>query len=160
MFSRHHTSFSQADMITSTLYDQRTFYPAFLKDLGNSYEEIIIESPFLTMRRLAILRQSIRKLGTRHAKIIVNTRHPDEHEDEYMRLEAIDAIGSLQQAGVQVLFTGGHHRKLAILDRRVLWEGSLNILSQSESCEVMRRIASTGLCQEMLKFTGLSRWCQ
>jgi len=160
MFNQRHTSFSQADIITSALYDQKTFYPAFLKDLGNSYEEVIIESPFLTMRRFAVLRQSFRRLGTRHAKMIVNTRHPDEHEDEHMRLEAIYVIGALQQAGIKVLFTGGHHRKLAILDRRVLWEGSLNILSQSESCEVMRRIASPDLCQEMMQFTGLSRWCQ
>ena len=31
---------------------------------------------------------------------------------------------------------GNHHRKLAILDRKVLWEGSLNILSQTRSREI------------------------
>jgi hypothetical protein len=63
----------------------------------------------------------------------------------------------LQSIGVEVLYTGGHHRKLAIIDRQILWEGSLNILSQNESCEVMRRIESDELAMQMLQFTKLYR---
>jgi hypothetical protein len=38
----------------------------------------------------------------------------------------------LQKLGVQVLYTSGHHRKLAIIDREILYEGSLNIPSQND----------------------------
>lgn len=57
--------------------------------------------------------------------------------------------------GVQVLFTGNHHRKVAILDRSILYEGSLNILSQNDSSEVMRRIKSTQLAWQMVRFIGI-----
>jgi len=61
--------------------------------------------------------------------------------------------------GVQVLLcVGNHHRKLAILDRKILWEGSLNILSQTHSREIMRRIDSSKLTGEMFKFLKLERW--
>jgi hypothetical protein len=57
---------------------------------------------------------------------------------------------------VLVLATSNHHhRKLAILDREILWEGSLNILSQSRSREIMRRIKEKKYAQEMFNFLNL-----
>lgn len=75
-----------------------------------------------------------------------------------MAAEAATAIGLLQGLGVQVLFTDNHHRKLAIIDGSILYEGSLNILSQSSSCEVMRRVKSANLATEMLKFIKISKF--
>ena len=75
-----------------------------------------------------------------------------------MREEAHRAIASLQKRGIHVLFTGGHHRKLVVLDRSILYEGSLNVLSQNNSCEVMRRIESTQLAWQMIHFTGIDKY--
>jgi hypothetical protein len=69
-------------------------------------------------------------------------------------MQASIAIHTMQQMGVRVLYTVKHHRKLAIIDD-VLWEGSLNILSQNDSCEIMRRIKSRSLVMEMVRFLGL-----
>jgi hypothetical protein len=85
--------------------------------------------------------------------VVINTRDPQEHSD-YLFSEAQEAVAILQDMGVQVMFTGGHHRKLAILDHRILWEGSLNILSQNDSCEIMRRSDSTQLVEQMERFIG------
>jgi hypothetical protein len=92
-------------------------------------------------------------MRSRNVRIIVNTRHPAEHDAQAWR-----AIQQMQAMGIMVLFTGGHHRKLAILDGRVLWEGSLNILSQYDSCEIMRRIESKILAQQMLQFIQLRKF--
>jgi len=59
--------------------------------------------------------------------------------------------------GVHVLYTGGHHRKLVVIDRRVLYEGSHNVLSQNNSSEVMRRIESAQLAWQMIAFVGLDK---
>ena len=75
-----------------------------------------------------------------------------------MCLAAEQTIAVLQDMGISVLFTGSHHRKLAVIDSRILYEGSLNILSQNDSCEVMRRIESEQLAQQMMSFIGLSRF--
>ncbi|HSX28477.1 MAG TPA: hypothetical protein VLF60_03450 [Candidatus Saccharimonadales bacterium] len=83
--------------------------------------------------------------------VTVNTRCPDEHDGEYIQ-QAINAVEIMQELGVTVLYTVKHHRKLAVIDD-VLWEGSLNILSYNDSCEMMRRIASSALAEEMLRFT-------
>jgi len=34
---------------TSRLYDEKTFYQQFLKDIANAKTEVIIESPFITI---------------------------------------------------------------------------------------------------------------
>ena len=116
-----------------------------MKGLVKCKQEVIIESPFLTRRRLSLLMPVLERLKFRRVKIIVNTRDPLTCDVKYMRDEAFGVVSKLLHLGVQVLYTGNHHRKLAILDRKILWEGSLNILSQNDTCEVMRRIEPTQL---------------
>ena len=68
-------------------------------------------------------------------------------------------ISKLEALGVQVfLCTGNHHRKLAILDRTVLWEGSLNILSQTHSREFMRRLEGGGFAVDLFNFIGYKKY--
>jgi len=147
-------SIDPADLLTSQLYDEVAFYNAFLKDLSNCMNEAIIESPFLTNRRVVMLLPTLQKLKSRHVRVVINTRDPNEH-DNYLRSEATQAMATLQHAGIHVIFTESHHRKLAILDRSILWEGSLNILSQNDSREMMRRVESTKLAWQMVHFTKL-----
>lgn len=148
---------SSPDLLTSQLYNEQTFYRAFIRDLGACTEEAIIESPFITSSRVASLLPIFEKMRSRNVRIVINTRHPLEHDAPY-DTQADAAIRHMQDLGVTVLYTGAHHRKLAIFDRRVLWEGSLNGLSQNDSCEVMRRIESHELAQQMLNFIGLRRF--
>lgn len=158
MFSiRQRTSDDLSGLISSRLYNEQSFYEAFARDIKNTRGSLVIESPFITTRRLNALTPIFRKLLKRGVKITINTRDPIEHEG-LLQIQAQAGVVVLQEMGTLVLFTGGHHRKLAIIDGHILWEGSLNILSQGDSCEVMRRIDSIELTQQMLKFTKLSKW--
>ena len=152
-----HSSTDATDLLSSRLYSEIDTYPAFLRDFANARSEVIIESPFISRKRMNALYPSFRSAAKRGVVIVVNTREPSEHDARHAQ-QATHAIARLQDLGVIVLFTGGHHRKLAIFDRSVLWEGSLNLLSQTDSCEIMRRISSDVLAQEMIQFTGLGRF--
>jgi phosphatidylserine/phosphatidylglycerophosphate/cardiolipin synthase-like enzyme len=146
------------ELLSSSLYDENTFYEKFSKDLNKCGSEVIIESPFITNRRLAALLPTLEKLHARNVRIVINTRDPEDHDDDYMCSEARLAVAKLQHLGIHVLYTAGHHRKLAILDRKVLYEGSLNILSQNNSSEVMRRIESVKLAWQMAKFVKVDQF--
>ena len=61
--------------------------------------------------------------------------------------------------GIEVIMTGAHHRKLAIIDDDILWEGGLNVLSQNDSCEIMRRIKSNEVFKQMMQFIGIKKRC-
>ena len=144
----------QSDQFSSSLYDQNTFFEAFLRDIRSCQKQLIIESPFITSKRANMFLPIFRSLRKNGMQVIINTRNPDEHEDIY-REQAADAVASFQALGILVLYTGGHHRKLAIIDGAIVWEGSLNILSYSDSCEIMRRIASEAEATLLFRFTKL-----
>ena len=145
-------------LLTSSLYDDSTFFAQFARDLRQCRHEVIIESPFATGRRVRQLMPILQILRASNVRVVVNTRNPEEHTDRYMRDESRQVMPRLQQLGVYVLYTTGHHRKLAILDRKILYEGSLNILSQHNSCEVMRRIESPKLAWEMARFIKIDKF--
>jgi phosphatidylserine/phosphatidylglycerophosphate/cardiolipin synthase-like enzyme len=142
-------------LLSSKLYDEKSFYETFLRDLEGSKNEVIIESPYITSKRAKMLIPVFSRLLSRGVKIYVMTRDPQEHEDN-MEYQSEEAICQFERMGVQVLLcVGNHHRKLAILDRKILWEGSLNILSQGYSREIMRRIESKKLTMQMFDFLKL-----
>lgn len=143
----------------STLYNQDNFYENFIKDLRYAKSRVIIESPFITERRMSIIMPVLVKLRRRGIKITVNTKPYEECEPKF-RNQTISIVNEMHNIGIDVLFTNGHHRKIAVIDSDVLYEGSLNILSQNDSCEIMRRIQDEIAVIEMLKFTGLRKWCK
>lgn len=151
-------SYTDSDLLLSELYDEQTFYPTFMHDLKGCQSEAIIESPFISNRRLAQIMPTLEKLKQRRVRVIFNTRDPHELDEGYSREEAQKAIASLQRIGVHVLFTGGHHRKLVIIDRTVLYEGSLNVFSQNNSTEIMRRIHSTRIAWAMVRFIKIDQY--
>jgi hypothetical protein len=145
---------SPAGLLTSKLFDDASFYSAFTRDLNRCSVEAVIESPFVTRKRIALLSPIFRKMIKRGVKISVRTRHPRDYEG-YMRAQVWEAIDDLKYMGVRVkLMPNMHHRKVAILDGAILWEGSLNILSQCYSREIMRRTESVELAGQMLRFIG------
>jgi phosphatidylserine/phosphatidylglycerophosphate/cardiolipin synthase-like enzyme len=142
---------------SSKLYDQDNFYTALLNDIGHAKRQVIIESPFMTARRVSAMLPTFRKLRKRNVKIVINTKPLNEH-DPVLYSQAQIATSMLQDLDIIVLHTVGHHRKLAIIDQEILWEGSLNILSQNDSCEFMRRIDSAPLANQMIDFIKVSKF--
>lgn len=140
----------------SKLYSEALFYAAFIVDIKQASSTIIIESPFITYRRGAYLLPEFVRALDRGVSITINTRDPLEHEGS-MRQQAKAVLHTFENMGVCVQLTTKLHRKLAIVDKSVLWEGSLNILSHANSQEVMRRILSRAHCKTMIKFISLKR---
>ena len=149
LFSRK----SASGLLTSTLYNERTFFRAFYSDVRHSTTSVLIESPFLTIKRSQELGRVIKKLRKRNVKVRINTREPRHHTPD-LRGQAHESIKILKSAGARVYVCSDYrHRKLAVIDGHILWEGSLNIISQSKSQEIMRRTDSKQLATQMLRFT-------
>ena len=150
--------YSQPELIASKLYDESTFYKAFIKDLEKCDKEVIIESPYITQARMKLFWPVFDKLHLKNVKIHVMTRDPREHES-FMAAQSEAEIRNFEACGINTLIcTGHHHRKLAILDRKIVWEGSLNILSQCWSREIMRRIQGEQMAKQMFNFLKLSKY--
>lgn len=145
-------------LLQSQLHDEKTFYAAFFNDLKQSTTEIIIESPFITNVRVKQFYPIFHGCLKKGVRIYVITKLLEDVNDQ-LSLQAEQAINAFEELGVQpFLCKGNHHRKLAIIDRTILWEGSLNILSHTQSREIMRRMESEDAAQEMFTFLNLAKF--
>jgi phosphatidylserine/phosphatidylglycerophosphate/cardiolipin synthase-like enzyme len=145
------------EVIASQLFDETTFYQKLIQDLRESTNEVIIESPFITIERTLTLLPVFKHLVEKSVQLFVITRNPSEH-DVNMSDQAEQVIQTFESLGIQVILCpGNHHRKIAMIDRHIVWEGSLNILSNSSSREIMRRIESNTLALDTFKFLKYER---
>ena len=135
-----------------TLYTERNFFAAFFADLRNAIREIVIVSPFLTANRAQQFFNLFRTKTAEGIEVRIFTRTLKEQQGD-MAQQAGMVFEELKRIGVQVVERRGLHEKFAFLDRHVAWEGSLNILSQSEgrSTEHMRRLPFAKTCEELIE---------
>lgn len=139
----------------SQLFDDRSFFKAFSKDYKNARRQVIIESPFISIRRSRELADITKRLIKRGVKVSVLTRAPESHT-QLMARQSISGIEILKTAGIKVkCFKDLRHRKIAMIDNEILWEGSLNMLSHSNSKELMRRTVSEQQCRQVARLTSV-----
>lgn len=146
----------QEEQEVSKLFNEKTFYRAFVQDMLKAEKEVIICSPFVTKFRSEFFKPIIKKLKNRNIEIFIFTR-PIEEYDLLQRAQATSAINDYKELGVNIFCPQGNiHEKIAIIDREILWEGSLNILSQRESREMMRRITDDDAAQQVMSYLELN----
>ncbi len=148
---------AEQELERSRLFDETDFYQNFIKDLLGAKQEVVIDSPYITTERVRTFTPIFEFLISRGVRIFIMTRQPKEH-DLAMKYQAHGLITNFENMGITVLpFWGYVHRKLAIIDRKILWEGSLNILSQRDSHEIMRRFEGKETAQQMMTFLKLDK---
>ncbi|MHC4328317.1 MAG: AAA domain-containing protein, partial [Planctomycetota bacterium] len=117
---------------------QEHFYRFLLHDILHARTRIVLYSPFITQDRLAELEPQIRAAGERGVQIFVVTKATSDRNRRergtYRMLE-----DSLRSWGANVVHKQRMHEKLVFIDKDILWEGSLNPLSFSNTREHMER---------------------
>jgi ssDNA-binding Zn-finger/Zn-ribbon topoisomerase 1 len=134
-------------------FTEGTFYPAFLKDLARARESIVIFSPFATGDGTARWVDSLRAALARGVRVRILTRPPQEFGGGSSD-EVTELVGALRAVGIAVDLRARMHEKIAIIDGRILWHGSLNILSHRDTHESMLRLESPAACQQLRRFVS------
>lgn len=158
-FSNSALMYAQSDANQTVPYilaDENTFYYQFSRDLYLAKQEVIIESPFITTKKLESLKSIFETLVSKSVKVFVITRDPSEH-DYVMSNQSELAIHYFESLGVQVLLSKSHHRKIAMIDRKVIWKGSLNILSHRSSREFMEREEDIQKAKQLFSFLNYDK---
>ena len=118
------------------VFDDKTFYPAFAEDLHHAQALVWIQSPYLSESRINKLEAQLAACIKRRVRVCTFVQRPLDKE----RIASVEKMASrLTKVGVHVTFRPFIHEKLAVIDESILWDGSLNILSQSRSAERMLR---------------------
>lgn len=138
------------------MYSELYFYEQFRRDLARAAESVLIVSPYITSTRTTQFEEVFRELLGRNVKLSVVTKPIREQRGA---LEAIseEMTRELATLGIQVVFKPGAHEKLAIIDNRIIWHGSLNILSHRNTSEIMSRFPiSPARAASVLRLCGIN----
>ena len=132
-------------------FTEGTFYPAFLRDLARVRESVVILSPFATGVGTGRWVDPLRTALARGVRVRILTKPPDEPGGG-TKEEVSELVRALRDLGITVDLRARMHEKIAILDGRILWHGSLNILSHRDTHESMLRIESQAACSQLARF--------
>lgn len=122
---------------------QDRFFDQLYDDLAQARERVIVYSPFMTTDRVGRLEPHIRAAIERGTEVWVVTKTLEERDRDRGRYEEIE--GALRTWGVGVVHKRHMHEKLVVIDGRILWQGSLNPLSFSDTQEIMERRDSSDI---------------
>ncbi len=146
------------------MFDQTSFYPAFIEDLRNARSRVVIFSPFVSKKRVENLLPVFREVLKKNVLVYVVTRSPEYLKD--YRTETAESLRDLARAGVTVIPAyrelGGDdkferfHYKVAVIDNSIVYYGSLNILSQSDSSESMMAFTSKKTVAQLIRVFHIS----
>jgi superfamily II DNA or RNA helicase len=134
---------------TDIIFDNTTFLPVYKNDLLNAARGILIVSPFVTKRRVSQMLPFLAAALDRKIKVVVFTRPAaDFKEKDRPALEEILAL--LHAAGVHMAFRSNIHQKFAVFDQKIVWYGSINLLSFGRAEESILRLENPGIADELL----------
>jgi len=137
------------------IFDKDSFLPVYSNDIVAAKRELVIVSPFVTRRRalrMLPLMESAVKNGVR---TIVVTRQPEDFKEKEAALLR-ETLNSLNDAGVRLVLYSNIQQKFAVIDQRIVWYGSINLLSYGGAEESIMRLESPNIDNELIKLTERS----
>ena len=137
------------------IFDNTNFLPVYHNDMMNAARETVIVSPFVTRRRAFQMLPNMEAALAKRVSVVVVTRPTNAYRDKDRPLLE-ETLASLQDAGVRLLFKANIHQKFAVIDQKIVWYGSINLLSYGSAQESIMRLESPNIAQELLKDLGKS----
>ncbi|WP_067862737.1 AAA domain-containing protein [Nocardia shimofusensis] len=129
----------------SDIQDEITFYETFAGHLEAARESIWIWSPW-TANRLRTLLPVLADAAARGVRIVVFVRDPDDK----IQTKFQDLVDELAAVVDSIVCVHEMHQKIIVIDDRLVMLGSLNVLSQSSTREVMLTMRGSHFAKKIL----------
>lgn len=136
------------EMINS-IYDNKNFYTVFSSDVLSAKKKIVIVSPFIRKKRLEqIIKLLINALRIGTQVSIVTRPETDFKEKEKKNIKEMHKY--IISQGVNLIFKSKMHQKFSVIDEKIVWYGSINLLSYGTSEESVMRLSSANIANELM----------
>jgi superfamily II DNA or RNA helicase len=135
---------------TDIIFDKTNFLPVYSNDIVNASREILIISPFVTKRRTLQMIQNLNIALKNGVKVVVVARPPEDFKDKDLT-SLQTTIELLKSSGIVVVFKSNIHQKFAVVDQKIIWYGSINLLSFGSAEESIMRLESSNIANELIR---------
>lgn len=135
---------------TNAIFDSATYADIYETDLSQASSEIVISSPGINSSKVMQLIRAVSNKQVQGVKVSVITIPSDEYPEN--RIEATKKlISGLREAGIYVKEAPGIHEHYAVIDKEIIWYGSMNLLSREKEDDSLMRIQSRDIADELLE---------
>ena len=125
------------DIVKSTgIFDEKQFDRGIAHDIQSAQETVVLFSGFKTPTRVAKLGDLLRSKILKGVKVRCVTR-PPRLNGTIPKAVGREAVEMLRNIGVVVDFRANIHQKVCLIDNRIVWWGSLNVLSHGGRADEM-----------------------
>ena len=134
----------------NAIYDMDSYQAVYEKDLQQANKEIVISSPGINK---AMVKRTLELVKIRQAAgVMINVITIPAEDYPENRIQATgQLIETLIQSGVTVKLISGMHEHYAVIDKEIVWYGSLNLLSRAKEEDNLMRVQSVDIATELLE---------
>ena len=139
---------------TNAIFDNNSYMSVFERDMTEAGREIVISSPGISAKGV---RRILKNLGERHdagVKITLLTLPAEGYPKEHIE-KTKELLAELRALGATVMEKPGMHEHFAVIDREIVWYGSVNLLSNAKEEDNLMRVKSREIGQELLEISFL-----
>lgn len=133
----------------NTIFDALACRKTFREDLLRANREIVLSSPGLSGSKVRELTALMAERLTAGVQLTVLTL-PVTAYSENARRTVAEAIDGLRAGGIRIRTSEGCRKHFAVLDRTLVWYGSMNLLSRDREDDSMMRLESPAIAAELL----------
>lgn len=134
------------------IFDIDTYAEVYRKDLLTANKEIIIASPVISGPKIEELIQLSKNLQEKGGRIRIVTWKPDRYgfgdSAYWMELQE-----RMRGSGFEMNLVEDYCQHYCIVDREVVWYGSMNFLGKEDSEDNLMRVCSNEIAAELLELT-------
>ena len=136
----------------NAIFDIDNYADVYRNDLLTAEKEIIISSPAISGKKVHDMIHLLREKQEAGIKIVIVTWKPDCYgygDSEYWQ----ELQEQMRRAGVEMNLVEDYCEHYCIIDRQVVWYGSMNFLGKEDAEDNLMRIADEKIANELLEMT-------
>lgn len=135
----------------NAIYDSENYMPVFERDLIEAEKEIVISSPHLTQEKTGRLVRLMKPRQESGVKVTVITQRPEESLYESAEF-VYSLIQHMEEAGIRINTMGDEPLCYAVIDRKLVWHGGMNLLGKADVWDNLIRVRDRDVAEELLDF--------
>lgn len=132
------------------IFDKDNFQTVYSSDILNASNEITIVSSFISKKRTIQMSTDLQQAIQNGVAVKIVTRPEEEYKPKDLN-SWNESIAILKNTGATLLFKPNIHQKFAVIDQKIVWYGSINLLSFGSAEESMMRLVSGNVAYELGK---------
>ncbi|MDR1409815.1 MAG: DEAD/DEAH box helicase family protein [Oscillospiraceae bacterium] len=133
----------------NAIFNLADFQPKFTHDTYSAKSEIVFVAPQLRRNQIERMLKTLSSAVINGVTIIVITRPAISYKAEQKEL-AFAMLGYLRECGIHVVEKPNVYQSFAVIDRKIVWYGDLNLLGYSNTEASILRFENPDAASELL----------